>query len=183
MLDLRFTPFPQLHTRRFRLRQLNPDDTPEMFIQRSHPVILRYINREPQQKTEEALQFIEKVLKLEANNESITWAIVPERETKLIGTICLWNINKEKHIAEVGYALHPDHFNKGVMSEVIAEILDFAFNSLSLERVDAFTNKENSASIRMLEKNGFSRNQAYEQVYEDREEMSYNRIYSLNRAR
>jgi len=179
MLNLNFHPFPTLSTGRLLLRELSLEDAPEIFIQRSHPVIQKYIKRQPAANIEEAKQFIERMLRQEKNNETITWAIVPKGEIKLIGLLCLWNIEKENQLAEVGYGLHPDHFSKGIMTEALLEVAAFGFKKIKLQRIDAYTNKNNRASLRLLEKNGFTRNVAFEETYPDKEELEYNTIYTL----
>ncbi len=178
MLALNFTPFPILTTNRLVLRKLNLEDAEEMFVQRSHPEIQKYIKRTPAANMEEAKAFIEKVLHNEKNNETITWAITLKGTNKLIGSICLWNIEKEKHLAEVGYSLHPDYFGKGIMSEVIATVIIYGFEKMKLTRIDAYTNKNNLASLRLLEKNMFIRNHTFEKEYEDKKELEYNVIYT-----
>ena len=95
-----------------------------------------------------------------------------------MGLICLWNIEKENDLAEVGYSLHHAYFGKGIMNEVLARVVKFGFEEVKLKRIDAYTNKNNTASLKLLEKNKFVRNLAFEQEYEDKEEMEYNTIYT-----
>jgi len=179
MLDLNFDPFPLLTTELFTLRQIIPADGNEIFIQRSHPIALKYINRVPAANLEEALAFITKITGLLESNESVIWAIVPKGEEKLVGTICLWNIDKELDRAETGYGLHPDYFGKGIMSEVLSAVSNYGFQQMKLKRIDAYTHKDNKASLRLLEKNKFLRNHAFEADFEDKKELEYNTIHTL----
>lgn len=178
MLQLNFTPFPVLSTERLILRKLKEEDVDEIFIQRSHPTIQKFIKRTPAANKEDALEWIKKVTQLEADNESINWVIVPKGENKLIGCICLWNIEKELERAEAGYSLHPDYFGKGIMSEALAAITKYGFETMKLARIDAYTNKDNLASLALLKKNNFERNFDFEKDFEDKEELEYNVIYS-----
>lgn len=180
MLDISFSPFPELATERLSLRCLKPDDAPEVFFLRSNPRVQKYIKRPPAVHLDDAKEFITKILTRLENNESILWGIVPKDQQKLIGTICLWNLDKVNAIGEVGYELHPDCFGKGIMTEALVKVVHFGFNDMKLKRIDAYTNKENTRSINMLERNGFTRNTAFEAEYEDKEELEYNAIYSLS---
>jgi ribosomal-protein-alanine N-acetyltransferase len=182
MLELHFTPFPYLRTERLNLRNVVLEDANEIFVQRTHPVIQEYIKRQPAANIEEARQFIGKINAHEKNNEAITWAIVPKDESRLIGTICFWNIEKQNDKAELGYSLHPDYFGKGIMSEALAEIINFGFNEMKLQTIDAYTNKDNAPSLRLLKRLGFSRNIAFEKEFVDQEELEYNVVYTLNRV-
>lgn len=179
MLNLNFTPFPTLTTDRLVLRKLVLEDAPEIFIQRSHPTIQKFIKREPPKTIEDARTWLKMVLEREQENESITWAIVLKGNERLIGTICLWNIEKESDMAETGYSLHPDHFQKGIMNEAMEAVTAYGFDVMKLKRMDAYTHKDNVASRRLLEKNGFERNLDFESTYEDKAELEYNVIYTL----
>jgi [ribosomal protein S5]-alanine N-acetyltransferase len=178
MQTFQFNPFPDLISDRLILRKLSLDDAPEVFVLRSDEVIRKYIKRPLALNIEEAKDWIVKILENEKNNETINWAIVPKGETKLIGIICLWNIEKELNRAEVGYSLHYNYFGKGIMNEALLNVMKYGFEVMKLKRIDAYTNKENLASIKLLERNNFSRNFAFEKVYENKEELEYNVIYS-----
>ena len=41
------------------------------------------------------------------------------------------------------------------MSEALKSIVSFGFKTLALHKIDAFTQKQNESSKRLLEKNGF----------------------------
>ena len=84
------------------------------------------------------------------------WAITPKGNPQLVGTICLWNFNKTRTVAEIGYELHPAHQGKGIMQPAIETVVNFAFETLGLETVIAVTHNQNLASIKLLEKHGFT---------------------------
>jgi ribosomal-protein-alanine N-acetyltransferase len=69
----------------------------------------------------------------------------------------LWNIEKENHRAEIGYALHPAHQGQGLMQEAMTKVLDYGFTQLKLHSVEANVNPDNLTSIKLLEKNNFVR--------------------------
>ena len=83
------------------------------------------------------------------------WTITIKDNPKLIGSICLWNFNTEKTIAEIGYDLHPNFQGKGIMNESMNLVLDFGFKNLKLKTIEAFTHKGNKSSIRLLKRNQF----------------------------
>ncbi len=178
MLNLQFSPFPFFETERLSLRPVTENDAEEIFVLRSHPEINKYIHRERAQGIQDAIDFIQKITKQQEEGHSITWAICEKGSTTLIGSVCFWNVNREEEQAELGYSLNHQHFNKGYMSECLVPVLDYGFNSMLLERIDAYTNKDNLASLNLLRKMNFNRNLAFEEVYEDKEELTYNVIYT-----
>ena len=61
----------------------------------------------------------------------------------MIGSICLWNFSEDRKVAEIGYDLDPKYQRKGIMTESINAVLNFGFRKLSLEKIEAFTQKQN----------------------------------------
>jgi ribosomal-protein-alanine N-acetyltransferase len=156
MID--FTPFPTLSTERLNLRQLEPADENEVFSLRSNNIVRQYLDRPKANSVEDAKKFIERIKKGIAANQWLYWAVTTKNDKKLIGTVCLWNISKEKNSAEIGYELLPEHHGKGLMQEAVAKIVDFSFKTMKLDSLEAYTHPENSKSTMLLERNGFKYN-------------------------
>jgi ribosomal-protein-alanine N-acetyltransferase len=55
----------------------------------------------------------------------------------------------------LGYDLKSAHWKKGITTEVLDCVLNYAFNNLNVNRVEAEVMPGNFASERVLEKNGF----------------------------
>jgi ribosomal-protein-alanine N-acetyltransferase len=156
MLECNFTPFPVLATERLLLRQTVPEDVNEIFFFRSDPGILQYINKEPIQFPEQALQFIQMITDNLTANTGVSWGITwKEQPAKIIGTIALWRIEKEHYRAEIGYTLHPLYQKKGIMDEALKAVIHYGFSIMGLHSIEANINPENVASRKLLEQNGF----------------------------
>ncbi len=179
MLKLNFTPFPIIKTERLLLRQVNNDDVNEIFVLRSDERVMRYLDKTPAQSLDEAYEFIKKITELEKNSEAVTWGIALKNEHNLIGTICLWNIQKEHYRAEVGYNLHPDYWAKGIMQEAIQAVIDYGFNSMKLHSIEANVNPGNAASIRLLERNKFKQEAYFKENFYFNGKFLDSAIYSL----
>jgi RimJ/RimL family protein N-acetyltransferase len=65
--------------------------------------------------------------------------------------------NRLSDDVSLGYQLAPSNWNKGVATEAARWILAYAFETLELDRVVAFTRIGNVLSARVLEKLGSSR--------------------------
>lgn len=61
---------------------------------------------------------------------------------------------KNHYKAEIGYELTPEYWRKGFMTEAIQKILEYGFNALGLNRIEALVEPENVNSRRILEKIG-----------------------------
>ncbi|MDH4616834.1 GNAT family protein [Brevibacillus sp. AY1] len=77
---------------------------------------------------------------------------------QLIGRIALSNVVRGAwQNATLGYFLDQVQNGKGYTSMAVGLVLDFAFNTAELHRVQAGVMPHNLPSIRVLEKNGFRR--------------------------
>ena len=56
---------------------------------------------------------------------------------------------------EIGYLLLTDYWSKGVMTEAVRQICKAAFEELDIIRITGLVYEPNTASRRVLEKNGF----------------------------
>ena len=181
MTQMNFTPFPTLTTERLMLRQLSMEDENEIFALRSDDRVNEFLGRAKANTVEDARKFIEKINDAIRNNESIYWAIILKSESKLIGTIMLWNISKEESKAEMGLELHPDHQGKGLMQEAVAKVIEFGFSKMGLETIEGFTHRMNRASIKLLTKNNFKRDLKAEERMAEKEPDMNLVIYTCTR--
>ncbi len=180
MLQLNFQPFPQLETERVLLRKMTDGDAQQILFMRSDPRVMKYIDKEPMQAIAEAEAFIRKINKDVDANEVIQWAItLKENPGRLIGTVCLWNIRKGHYRAEIGYALHPDFWRKGLMKEVLLKVIDFGFSAMGLHSIDANINPGNEASGAILESFGFVKEAHFKEDFFFRGQFLDTIIYSL----
>ena len=150
-----FTPFPILKTDRLILRQLVNTDDNEIFALRSDDNVNRYLDRQPSKSIEDARSFIQTVTENVRKNDSIYWAI--SLSGKLIGTICLFEFADDNIKAEIGYELLPSYQGKGLMQEAASKVLEFGFQHIGLNSIEAYTHSENQNSTRLLEKLNFKK--------------------------
>lgn len=94
----------------------------------------------------------------------------------MIGSICLWNFSNNLKTAEVGYSLYPEFQNKGIMSEALKSVIDYGFNELKLDKIEAFTHSKNEPSKKLLEKNGLQINHNRKD-----ENNSFNTIFEIEK--
>ena len=152
---LNFIPFPVITTERLILRSLNLEDENEIFFFRTDERILKYLDIPVSKTIKDARCFIKKINDGIINNQWIYWGITLKNETKLIGTICLWNFSKNYFSAYIGYVLHPDFQGQGIMQEAFIKILSYGFKTIKLKSIEADVDPDNSKSIQLLKKNNF----------------------------
>jgi len=157
MLNKYISRFPTLATERLTLRQLSKGDAEQIFQLRSDSNINKYLDREPSKTFEDALYFIKKINEGIKNYQSLYWAINYKNESKLLGTICLFNFSDELHKCEIGFELLTKYQGRGIMYEAAKRVIEFASQVISIKKIEAFTHKENQSSIKLLEKLKFAK--------------------------
>ena len=81
-----------------------------------------------------------------------------EDDGALLGGVTLSNVRRGvTQACSLGYWIGEPHARKGYMSAAVAAVVPFVFDQLRLHRLEAACLPINSASIRLLEKTGFSR--------------------------
>lgn len=160
MTDKNSPSFPVLKTERLTLRQLLSSDDNEIFALRSDYNVNKYLGRTPSKSIDDARTFIETIHKNTQMNNSIYWAITLNDADQLIGTACLFDFSNDNLKAEIGYELLPDFHGKGIMQEATSKIIDFAFQDLGLNLLEAYTHRENEGSTSLLEKLNFKMHSA-----------------------
>lgn len=146
---------PELHTRRLRLMPLSPRDADDMYALGSLPEVMRYTSMPPQTR-EESDAFLERWLAGMREGSIASW-IARERGGDFVGHASVFGIDAKNHCGEIGYVLMPQAWGKGYGSEVVATLIRYGFHYRKLARLNADVDPANRASIRVLEKHGFSR--------------------------
>ncbi|WP_276257869.1 GNAT family N-acetyltransferase [Haloglomus litoreum] len=100
----------------------------------------------------------------EADGVDLLVAASVDGERTRVGHIGFGDVQQNWGVAELGYAIHPDHWNEGYATAAVALLTAFAFDERRLEKLVATVYEHNPASMRALEKAGF-----HEEAVLDRE--------------
>ncbi|WP_144510753.1 GNAT family N-acetyltransferase [Bacillus sp. FJAT-22090] len=148
--------FPEIETDRYLLRAIEMSDAEEIFHYFSKDEVTKYYDLDTFVEVNEAIRLIENWQTRFVNNEGIRWGIATKEDNKLIGSCGFHNWEKEHFKAEVGFEVTPAYWQKGVMTEVLQEVLRYGFHQMGLYRIEALYDPANEASKRTLEKSGFT---------------------------
>ncbi|HEY1023999.1 MAG TPA: GNAT family protein [Sphingobacteriaceae bacterium] len=147
--------FPQLYTPRFVLREIADTDHQQVFEGLSHPDVIRYYGVSYQTLDAARVQ-MDWFAHLREKELGIWWAIAEKNnQSRLIGACGFNQWKKEHNSIETGYWLIPEHWNNGVMTECLPQIITYAFIAMNIHRIEAQVETENKNSSRLLTKLGF----------------------------
>lgn len=156
-------PFPSLETNRLRLRQSTSQDSQDIYAVFSDPKVTEFHNLTTFELVDEAVGVIERRAKTFTSGQGIRWAIELKPVHRVIGSCGFsWHPDPAIKGAEIGYELASEHWRKGIMSEALATILKYGFETRALEFVIAQVMLENVSSKGLLEKLGFKSQQIIE---------------------
>jgi ribosomal-protein-alanine N-acetyltransferase len=146
-------PFPILTTERLRLRQLSTGDDQDIFLLRSDKEINKYLDRPAATTVDDARNFINSII----DNKALYWAITLRNRNQFVGSVCLFGFSdEESDKCEIGYELLTNFQGQGIMKEAAEKVIDYAFNTLKVRKIEAWFHSDNQRSLNLLEKLSFS---------------------------
>ncbi|MFQ3546371.1 GNAT family N-acetyltransferase [Halobacillus rhizosphaerae] len=174
---MKWDQIPVLQTENYQLRGLNIYDAKELFPFMSDLETMKYITSKPLSSSEEMNEYVENRINQFYNEKEIPWVIV--KEEAVLGFFRLHKLNFWHRKGEMAAVVHPDYQQKGVMSEVLSEILPFAFEQLELNRLVGDIFAGNEASKKLLKKFGFTEEGRLRQTDFDGKDFHDTVVFSL----
>ena len=126
--------------------------------------VAKYISAKGYFTDEEIQSRLEKEISNEKQLGIQYWPMYLKETGEFIGCCGLRPYHLEKNIYETGYYLLPQFWGRGLATEALKRVIDYAFNYLKVSNIFSGHNPNNIASKKVLEKVGFNfiRNEYYE---------------------
>jgi ribosomal-protein-alanine N-acetyltransferase len=153
--DDAFTHLVSFSTERLLLRRMMFEDAEAFFRIKSDPFVTSSYGEEPHHSIEDTRNWVRDCIAAGEKRTALIWTIVLRSSGSAIGMVCLWNFHHVNHCAELGYELHPEHWNQGIMTEVLMPIITYGFTVVGLNRIEASPLVINGPSRSLLRKYGF----------------------------
>jgi ribosomal-protein-alanine N-acetyltransferase len=150
-------PTPTLQTARLRLRPFTYADADALFALHSNAQVLRYWDAPPWTERSRAERFLATCRQLAEEGSGARLAMERASDGRFVGWCGLSRWNPDYRSASLGYCLDNAAWGQGYATEAAGALLDWAFETLDLNRVQSETDTRNAASARVLEKLGFVR--------------------------
>ena len=145
----------KIKTNRLNLRPFEKEDYMELYENYGFDKnVHKYISWIPYDTLENSKKFIEFNLEQYSKNpKHYSWAII--YENILVGSIGLFNV-EDNDSAELCYGLGSKWWKKGIITESVLAVLDYAFKEVGFHRIYASCHEENIGSKKVLQKIGMS---------------------------
>ena len=144
-----------VRTERLTLRRFTPADAERFAAYRSDPDVARYQGWDAPVPLTEAAESVERFG--QADPEAPGWfQYAVDLDGVLIGDLGV-NLHKNLMQADLGFTFAAEYQGKGYASEAVRGLLEYLFVERELHRVSAEADARNTASARLLERVGFTR--------------------------
>jgi RimJ/RimL family protein N-acetyltransferase len=144
-----------MRTTRLLLRPPCADDAASIFEGYAQDrEVTRYLDWRPHASIAETVAFLIRCAEGWESGRDLTWALTIPPSDRVIGMI---GLRPDGHKADFGYVLGREHWGKGLMTEAGGALVRAAFADPELFRLWATCDTANTASARVLEKLGLTR--------------------------
>jgi ribosomal-protein-alanine N-acetyltransferase len=96
------------------------------------------------------VETVSDLLRLSLAIHTVTASDVP------VGWVTFGALPEDDSKREIGYAVHPAFWGRGIATQAAAALIGFVRDRITVEPLYASVSAHNKASIRVLQKNGFS---------------------------
>ncbi|MBQ8536132.1 MAG: GNAT family N-acetyltransferase [Clostridia bacterium] len=132
-------------------------DAGDIYHYSKDPQVAQHVLWDAHESIHQTRAYIRYVLRQYKNGEPSSFAIEEKASHRVIGTIGYMWLNQENRSGEVGYSLSRAHWNRGYMTEALKAVIDFGFEVLLLNRIEAQHETANPASGRVMAKAGMQK--------------------------
>lgn len=163
---------PEIDLGNIKLRTIKITDYKDMFEYGKNPVVTKYLTWGPFDLESEAKASIKKIFYPRLKEGlPVGYAIIDTKTSKMIGTIDFHSKLKKKNGAEIGFVIHQDYWNQGIMTKCLKKMIEIGFDYLDYDFITIKHLKMNAASQKVIIKAGFQLKNIEHYTYEKKKEV------------
>jgi RimJ/RimL family protein N-acetyltransferase len=146
---------PTLSDGEIGVRPLAPGDVPDMVAACADPEIPRWTRVPSPYTREDAERFVAIAATEAAAGAGLALAITGA-DDRLIGTVGLMELDRERGRGEIGYWTSAPARGRGVAARAVVLLRDWAHAELGLTLIEIYAHRDNRPSQRVAERAGFA---------------------------
>jgi RimJ/RimL family protein N-acetyltransferase len=146
---------PRLSDGAISLRPIAPADIPAIVAACQDPEIPRWTSVPSPYTREDAERFLAIAATEATHGDGVALAITDAGD-RLIGTVGLMEIDRERGCGEIGYWTAAHARGRGAAARAVALLRDWACGELGLSRIEILPHRDNRPSQRVAERAGFT---------------------------
>ena len=170
-----------LHTERLLLRPVTMEDAEAMFENwASDPEVTKYLTWPPHDSVEVTKAVISNWLESYQRKDFYLWVIVLKENGHMpIGSISVVEHVDDRRKAEIGYCMGKPWWHKGIMSEALKAVMDFLFDQVGMNRLEARHDPRNPHSGNVMKKCGMTYEGTHRQAGRNNQGICDEIVYAL----
>lgn len=141
-------------TERLKLRKIVQEDTEDIFLFTSNPAGKEFLSWQPHESIERTMGFVNSIIEKYQNGSAVQWGIELVAENKIIGLTGYIDYSADNCRGEIAYIMSPDYEGKGYMTEANQAVINFGFDVMKLNRIQAKAEIDNIGSQKVLKRIG-----------------------------
>jgi len=151
-----------IETERFILRKIDDKDAEDIFIILSNNEVITNLNMDIHKEINDTKKLIEEYKKGYEEGTKYPYAIIEKKSNNFIGVFLIKIDLFDEDCFEFTIYLNKKYWGKGIYSEVLPYMTEFAFNDIKTGNFRGFVMEKNTASSKVLERCGFKLEKKFE---------------------
>ena len=145
----------RIETHRLILRRYRMEDAEDMFSNwASDPEVTRFLTWPTHKSVDVTRYVLNDWISKYDDGGFFNWAIEWKETGSVIGNIAVTVLHEETEAAELGYCMSRAFWGRGIMPEALRAVMDYLFDTVGLNRIEAAHDVNNPKSGRAMEKAG-----------------------------
>lgn len=149
-----FKGVPILETDRLIIRPISIEDFEPIYMHMTNNEVRKYFDKFWPKDREGIREFVAKAIQRNENDQSAEWMIILKDGKSFVGRIWFGGFLFWCNAVHVGYSLDHKYWGHGITSEALSKVIQFGFEKMLLNRIEAWHDSLNSASGRVMQKCG-----------------------------
>lgn len=137
----------KLETTRLILRPFVKEDAPAMYRNwASDPEVTKFLSWPTYKTVDTAHEILDIWVPQYADNTFYQWAIELKALGEVMGSISVVNFDERVDSVEIGFCIGKAFWGQGIMTEAFRAVIDFLFEEVGVQRIEAGHDPNNPAS-------------------------------------
>ena len=145
----------QIETERLLLRRFTVEDAPKMYENwASDGEVAKYLTWPAHKSADATAELLAVWTAAYEKMDCYNWCMQLKEDGELIGNISVVQIKEQIECAVIGYCIGRKYWHQGFTSEALKAVMDFLFDEVGVNRIEAYHDVRNPHSGQVMKKCG-----------------------------
>ena len=150
-------PPPPIDTPRLQVRLLAESDLPALMDVNGDAQVTRFLPYATWLTLDDAHAWFARMRTFQETGLALQFVVADKQSGDAIGTCLVFRFEEASAQAELGFVLARSYWGSGYMREALTALVDAAFATMGVRRLEAVADSRNAASTGLLRRLGFVR--------------------------